>query len=184
MWSPTSLPYFFRTSRRFMLRGRTQPTTGPLQTAVELDRRGAKERVSLPPVPQRLKHQTEMLLVVEVPEEAEAVELVVGVGVVQLLEELQLFQPGLLPVDRKQSRVAHQRTSNICRGGAVQTIDTRLDTKRLNPRGNVFSHKKKEEKGGTTHMSSLLRMILTATSWPALAVSRALITLLKTPWPV
>jgi len=129
-----------------MLRGRTQPTIGPLETAVELDRRGAKERVSLPPVPQRLKHQTEMLLVVEVPEEAEAVELVVGVGVVQLLEELQLFQPGLLPVDRKQSRVAHQRTSNICRGGAVQTIDTRLDTKRLNPRGNVFSHKKKRRK--------------------------------------
>lgn len=38
-----------------------------------------------------------MLLVVEVPEEAEAVELVVGVGVVQLLEELQLLQTRLLP---------------------------------------------------------------------------------------
>lgn len=38
-------------------------------------------------VPERLKHQTQMLLVVEVPEQAEAVELVVRIGVVQLLEE-------------------------------------------------------------------------------------------------
>lgn len=42
-------------------------------------------------LPERLKHQTKVLLVVEVPEEAKAVELVVRVGVVQLLEELQLF---------------------------------------------------------------------------------------------
>lgn len=42
-----------------------------------------------------------MLLVVEVPEEAKAVELVIRIGVIQLLEELQLFQPGLLPVDEK-----------------------------------------------------------------------------------
>lgn len=52
-------------------------------------------------LPERLKHQTKMLLVVEVPEEAKAVELVIGICVIQLLEELQLLQPGLLPVDEK-----------------------------------------------------------------------------------
>lgn len=56
-----------------------------------------------PSLPKRLKHQTEVLLVVEVPEEAEAVELVVWVGVVQLLEELQLLQTRLLP--EHQNRV-------------------------------------------------------------------------------
>lgn len=39
-------------------------------------------------LPERLKHQTKMLLVVEVPEEAEAVELVIRICVIQLLEEL------------------------------------------------------------------------------------------------
>lgn len=39
------------------------------------------------PVPERLKHQTEMLLVVEVPEEAKAVELVIRISVIQLLQE-------------------------------------------------------------------------------------------------
>lgn len=52
-------------------------------------------------LPERLKHQTKMLLVVEVPEEAKAVELVIRICVIQLLEELQLLQPGLLPVDEK-----------------------------------------------------------------------------------
>lgn len=51
-----------------------------------------------PSLPERLKHQTQVLLVVEMPEEAKAVELVVGIGVIQLLEELQLFQTRLLPV--------------------------------------------------------------------------------------
>lgn len=38
-------------------------------------------------VPERLKHQTKMLLVVEVSEEPEAVEFIVGICIVQLLEE-------------------------------------------------------------------------------------------------
>lgn len=38
-------------------------------------------------VPERLKYQTKMLLVVEVPEEAEAVELVIRIRIIQLLEE-------------------------------------------------------------------------------------------------
>ena len=38
-------------------------------------------------VPERLEHQTQMLLVVEVSEQTEAVELVVRICVVQLLEE-------------------------------------------------------------------------------------------------
>lgn len=38
-------------------------------------------------VPERLKHKTKMLLVVEVPEEAKAVELVIRICVIQLLEE-------------------------------------------------------------------------------------------------
>ena len=42
-----------------------------------------------------------MLLVVEVPEETQAVELVVGIGVVQLLQELQLLEPRLLPEDQE-----------------------------------------------------------------------------------
>lgn len=42
-----------------------------------------------------------MLLVVEVPEEAKAVELVVWISVIQLLEEFQLFQTSLLPVHQK-----------------------------------------------------------------------------------
>lgn len=46
-----------------------------------------------------------MLLVVEVPEEAKAVELVVGVGVVQLLEELQLLQTRLLPVRQEYTTI-------------------------------------------------------------------------------
>lgn len=51
-------------------------------------------------LPERLKHETKVLLVVEMPEKAKAVELVIGVGVIQLLEELQLFQTRLLPVRR------------------------------------------------------------------------------------
>lgn len=38
-------------------------------------------------VPERLKHKTKMLLVVEVPEETKAVELVVRICVIQLLEK-------------------------------------------------------------------------------------------------
>lgn len=48
-------------------------------------------------LPEGLKHETQVLLVVEMPEEAKTVELVVGIGVIQLLEELQLFQTRLLP---------------------------------------------------------------------------------------
>lgn len=39
-------------------------------------------------VPERLKYQTKMLLVVEVPEEAKAVKLVIRISIIQLLEEL------------------------------------------------------------------------------------------------
>ena len=42
-----------------------------------------------------------MLLVVEVPEETQAVELVIRIGVVQLLQELQLLEPRLLPEDQE-----------------------------------------------------------------------------------
>lgn len=52
-------------------------------------------------VPEGLEHQTQVLLVVEVSEEAQAVELVIWVGVVEPLEELQLFQASLLPGDPK-----------------------------------------------------------------------------------
>lgn len=48
-----------------------------------------------------------MLLVVKVPEEAKAVELVVGISIIQLLEEFQLFQTSLLPV-HQNSRNANQ----------------------------------------------------------------------------
>lgn len=56
-------------------------------------------------VPERLKYQTKMLLVVEVSEEAKAVELVVGISVIQLLKEFQLFQTSLLPVHQNSHRV-------------------------------------------------------------------------------
>ena len=46
-----------------------------------------------------------MLLVVEVPEEPQAVELVIGIGVVQLLQELQLLETRLLPVDQENRPV-------------------------------------------------------------------------------
>lgn len=49
-----------------------------------------------------------MLLVVEVPKEAKAVELVIGIGIIQLLEEFQLFQPSLLPIVQKFEYVVHQ----------------------------------------------------------------------------
>lgn len=39
-----------------------------------------------------------MLLVVEMPEQTKAVKLVIRISVVQLLEELQLFQTRFLPV--------------------------------------------------------------------------------------
>jgi hypothetical protein len=52
-------------------------------------------------VPEGLEHQTQVLLVVEVSEEAQAVELIVWVGVVEPLEELQLLQASLLPGDTK-----------------------------------------------------------------------------------
>lgn len=62
--------------------------------------RGLARRAGCGPasrLPEGLKHETQVLLVVEMPEEAETVELVVRVGVIQLLEELQLFQTRLLP---------------------------------------------------------------------------------------
>jgi len=59
-------------------------------------------------VPQRLKHQAKMLLVVEVPEKAKAVELVIRISVVKLLEEFQLFQTGLLPVNQNVSHLNHE----------------------------------------------------------------------------
>ena len=49
-------------------------------------------------VPQRLKHQTQVLFVVEMPEETQAVEFIIGIGVVELLQELQFLQSRLLPV--------------------------------------------------------------------------------------
>lgn len=106
-------------------------------------------------LPERLKHETQVLLVVEMPEEAKAVELVIRVGVVQLLEELQLFQTRLLPV-RRLFWLANELNTYVFVAGWA----------------------------GKTRISSLFRMILTATSWPALAVSLARITLLNTPWPV
>lgn len=54
-------------------------------------------------IPQRLKHQTQMLLVVEVPEKAQAVELVIGISVIQLFEEFELFQTGLVPWSPKHA---------------------------------------------------------------------------------
>ena len=48
-------------------------------------------------LPEGLKRQAQVLLVVEMPEEPETVELVVRVSVVQLLEELQLFKSSFLP---------------------------------------------------------------------------------------
>ena len=53
-------------------------------------------------VPERLEDQAEVLLVVEVSEEAQAVELVVRVGIVEFLQELQLLEPSLLPFGTKR----------------------------------------------------------------------------------
>lgn len=67
----------------------------------------AEEVVLLFSVPERLKYQTKMLLVVEVPEKAKAVKLVIRISVIQLLEEFQLFQTRLLPVHQKLMYVDH-----------------------------------------------------------------------------
>lgn len=64
-----------------------------------------EEQVLLVSVPQRLKHQTKMLLVVEVPEKAKAVELVIRISIIQLLEEFQLFQTSFLPVHQKHMHI-------------------------------------------------------------------------------
>lgn len=49
-----------------------------------------------------------MLLVVEVSEETQAVELVVRIGVVQLLQELQLLQPCFLPAEENNKTIEDQ----------------------------------------------------------------------------
>lgn len=53
------------------------------------------------PSPEWLKHQTQVLLVVEVPEETHTVEFIIRVCVIQLLQELKLFKACLLPIRRK-----------------------------------------------------------------------------------
>lgn len=68
-----------------------------------------EKRKSWRSVPQRLENKTKMLLMVEVAEEAKAVELVVGISVVQLPEELQLFQTGFLPVYQKHVLQMHNK---------------------------------------------------------------------------
>jgi len=49
------------------------------------------------PLPKRLEHETQVVLVEEVPVEAETVELVVRVRVVQLAQKLQLLETRLVP---------------------------------------------------------------------------------------
>lgn len=99
MWSPTSLPYFFSTSRKFMLH-KTQVVNnwGEMNAVVQ-----EEKRKSWCSVPQRLENKTKMLLMIEMPEKAKAVEFVVGISIVQLPEELQLFQTGFLPVYQKHA---------------------------------------------------------------------------------
>lgn len=53
-----------------------------------------------------------MLLVVEVPEQTHTVEFIIGVCIVQLLQELQLFKAGLLPT-RTQLHFNSQRLIDI-----------------------------------------------------------------------
>lgn len=48
-------------------------------------------------LPEWLKNQAKVLLVVEVSEETETVELVIRISIIKLLEELQLFQSCFLP---------------------------------------------------------------------------------------
>jgi len=55
-----------------------------------------------------------MLLVVEVPEETQAVELVVRVGVVQPLQELQLLEARLLPADHQNRPVRGKPDPEPC----------------------------------------------------------------------
>lgn len=62
-------------------------------------------------LPERLKHETEMLLVVEVPEETQAVEFVIRICIVELFEELQLFQPCLLPEKKKKRYIYKYQVS-------------------------------------------------------------------------
>lgn len=51
-------------------------------------------------VPKRLENQTQMLLVVEMSEQAQAMEFIIRIRIIKLLQKLQLLQPCLLPVNR------------------------------------------------------------------------------------
>lgn len=148
MWSPTSLPYFFRTSRRFILEPdhtfRQHLFTTGKQKAIALPNFlkaylfcqtflknyclpyivinclpylfvgksvaasmidtlwgwvNKQTKTILPTLisPEWLEHQTQVLLVVEVPEQTHTMEFIIGVCIIQLLQELQLFEACLLP---------------------------------------------------------------------------------------
>ncbi len=67
---------------------------------------GAHERPGVgihscfPDVPHRLKDKTEVVLVEEISVEADDVELVIGVSLVQFLKHLQFLETGLMPAGR------------------------------------------------------------------------------------
>lgn len=60
-------------------------------------------------IPHGLKDQTEVVLVEEVPVEADDVEFVIRVRLVQLLENLQLLQSSLVPARTQGGREIVQR---------------------------------------------------------------------------
>lgn len=88
------------------------------ETVAEVTHTHLRPRAGCSPassLPERLKHETQVLLVVEMPEEAKAVELVIRIGVIQLLEELQLFQTRLLPARGRLFSGRSTQHPRVCR---------------------------------------------------------------------
>lgn len=56
-------------------------------------------------VPERFKHQTEMLFVVKVSEETQTVKFIIRICIVQLLQKLKLFQSCLLPASTHKQQI-------------------------------------------------------------------------------
>ena len=94
------MPYFFSTSRRFMLfvfflgggggwcRGKRERANIRYTTITKIHT-----------LPHRLKHQAEMVFVEEVSVEPDTVELVISIGFVQLLKNMQLLETSFMPAN-------------------------------------------------------------------------------------
>ena len=73
------------------------PATALLETVSEQRCQCVHPLQRVSPVPERLENKAEMVLVVEMTEQSQAVELVLVVGIVQTLQKLQLLQTSLVP---------------------------------------------------------------------------------------